>query len=168
MYNKIVNPITGRKVNINTKLGKKIINNYIFFYNQLQEGGMHPAFIYVNVRNAINDKDEAVWEWLSKERLDKPRGVFTYISNELSKQENDIIIKKMIKNLGEHISELKIIIEDKKMSDLEKKNSILKFLDDENQELEPLKIEYCKVCNEPNCRRGIRCGRSYNFEEEPL
>ena len=30
MYNKIVNPITGRKININSKLGKKILSNYYF------------------------------------------------------------------------------------------------------------------------------------------
>ena len=29
MYSKIVNPKTGRKVNINSKLGKTIIQNYI-------------------------------------------------------------------------------------------------------------------------------------------
>lgn len=29
MYNTIVNPETGRKVNINGKIGKKIINNYV-------------------------------------------------------------------------------------------------------------------------------------------
>ena len=28
-YDKIVNPITGRKVNITSKLGKNIINNYL-------------------------------------------------------------------------------------------------------------------------------------------
>jgi len=29
MWNKIFNPATGRKVNINGKIGKKILNNYI-------------------------------------------------------------------------------------------------------------------------------------------
>ena len=28
MYNKIVNPISGRKVNVNSKLGREIIKNY--------------------------------------------------------------------------------------------------------------------------------------------
>lgn len=32
-YNKIINPISGRKVNINTNLGKSIINNYLNFIN---------------------------------------------------------------------------------------------------------------------------------------
>ena len=32
MYDKIVNPETGRKVNINGKIGKKIINNYLTNY----------------------------------------------------------------------------------------------------------------------------------------
>ena len=32
-YYKIVNPETGRKVNINSKLGKKILNNYLIYKN---------------------------------------------------------------------------------------------------------------------------------------
>ena len=28
-YDKIINPVTGRKVNVNSKLGKKIINSYL-------------------------------------------------------------------------------------------------------------------------------------------
>ena len=31
MYNKIINPKTGRKVSIYGKIGKKILNNYIKF-----------------------------------------------------------------------------------------------------------------------------------------
>ena len=34
MYNKIVNPETGRKVNINNKLGRKILSNYYYFYSK--------------------------------------------------------------------------------------------------------------------------------------
>ena len=33
LYNQIVNPITGRKVNINGNLGKKILSNYINYLN---------------------------------------------------------------------------------------------------------------------------------------
>ena len=33
MYSKIVNPKTGRKVNVNGRLGKSIIKNYIVFLN---------------------------------------------------------------------------------------------------------------------------------------
>lgn len=33
MYNKIINPITKRKVNINSKLGKKIFYNYLYTLN---------------------------------------------------------------------------------------------------------------------------------------
>ena len=36
MWQKIINPKTGRKVSITSKLGKNILNNYI---NQLQNGG---------------------------------------------------------------------------------------------------------------------------------
>ena len=30
MYKKITNPLTGRNVNLNSRLGKKIIRNYLF------------------------------------------------------------------------------------------------------------------------------------------
>ena len=33
MYSKIINPKTGRKVNVNGKLGKSIIRNYLVFLN---------------------------------------------------------------------------------------------------------------------------------------
>ena len=33
MYNKIVNRNTGRKVNINGKIGREILRNYILFSN---------------------------------------------------------------------------------------------------------------------------------------
>ena len=39
MYNKIKNPTTGRFVNINSKLGKTIINNYLNILNTDQLGG---------------------------------------------------------------------------------------------------------------------------------
>lgn len=37
-YNKITNPETGRKVNVNSTLGKKILKNYL---NNSQLGGIH-------------------------------------------------------------------------------------------------------------------------------
>ena len=40
MYNKIVNPKTGRKVNINGKIGREILRNYILFSN----GGAAPIY----------------------------------------------------------------------------------------------------------------------------
>ena len=39
MYNKIVNPITGRKVLINGELGRKILKNYIYKLSEQQGGG---------------------------------------------------------------------------------------------------------------------------------
>ena len=33
MYNRIINPKTNRKVNINSKLGKYILKKYLFFIN---------------------------------------------------------------------------------------------------------------------------------------
>ena len=42
MYNKIKNPITGRFVNTNSKLGKIIINNYLNILNTNQLGGTNP------------------------------------------------------------------------------------------------------------------------------
>ena len=40
MYKYIINPMTGRKVNINGKLGRTIINNYLKIVN-LKKGGMN-------------------------------------------------------------------------------------------------------------------------------
>ena len=37
MWNKIVNPKNGRKVNLNSKIGKNILQNYLYF---LQKGGV--------------------------------------------------------------------------------------------------------------------------------
>ena len=42
MYDKIVNPKTGRKVTINGKIGREILKNYILFSN----GGAAPVQIY--------------------------------------------------------------------------------------------------------------------------
>tara|TARA_B110000208_G_C11743521_1_gene420821 strand:- start:835 stop:1134 length:300 start_codon:yes stop_codon:yes gene_type:complete len=39
MYSKIINPKTGRKVNVNGRLGKSIIRNYIVFVNGGELGG---------------------------------------------------------------------------------------------------------------------------------
>ena len=42
MYDKIVNPETGRKVNINGKLGKKIMANYLkTYFTTLNGGGLN-------------------------------------------------------------------------------------------------------------------------------
>ena len=33
MWDKIVNPKTGRRVNINSKIGQKVLNNYLAYLN---------------------------------------------------------------------------------------------------------------------------------------
>ena len=43
-YNKIVNPMTGRKVSIFGKLGKKILKNYILFGGK-GEAALNDAFV---------------------------------------------------------------------------------------------------------------------------
>lgn len=44
MWSKIVNPKTGRKVNINSKIGKNIIKNYI----NHQNGGVYSLMDWFN------------------------------------------------------------------------------------------------------------------------
>ena len=41
MYSKIVNPVNGKKVNLQSKMGEQIIRNYISYVNQ--SGGAHPT-----------------------------------------------------------------------------------------------------------------------------
>lgn len=40
MFNKIVNPTTGRRVNTNSKLGKTIINQYLYTLNNIRGGAV--------------------------------------------------------------------------------------------------------------------------------
>ena len=56
MYKTIVNPITNRKVNINTKLGQKIITNYLrnFNHSQMKGGG----YLRVDTVDCIGNRDE--------------------------------------------------------------------------------------------------------------
>ena len=54
-YDKIINPKTGRKVNLNSKLGKEIINNYI-----LQLGGYNSVPMEVDDYAVPMDVDDDV------------------------------------------------------------------------------------------------------------
>ena len=164
MYTSIINPITNRKVGIHTKLGKSIINNYL---NYIQLGGMHIAMIYIELKAKLK-KDNELLEWLNEKRLDKPRGILTFIINKLSEESNDTIIKQKINKLSRNIETIKKIKENKTITELEKKDKILELIEDDLDELDldDDPIVYCKVCGEANCPRGIRCGRSYNFEDD--
>ena len=161
MYTSITNPITNRKVGIHTKLGKSIINNYL---NNIQLGGMHIAMIYIELKSKLK-KDNELLEWINEKRLDKPRGILTYIINKLAEESNDTIIKQKINKLSRNIETIKKIKENKTITELEQKDKILELLEGDLDELEDEPIVYCKVCGEGNCPRGVRCGRSYNFED---
>ena len=53
MYQKIVNPITGRKINIYNKRGINILNQYIYMVNhRLKKIGGSSQQIYEKKRNA--------------------------------------------------------------------------------------------------------------------
>ena len=56
MYNKIVNPITGRKVNIYGSLGRTIIKNYLLFYQQGGDDGDEKDEILDNAKVYAPDK----------------------------------------------------------------------------------------------------------------
>jgi len=162
MYTSIINPITNRKVGIHTKLGKSIINNYL---NYIQLGGMHIAMIYIELKAKLKKNNELL-EWLNEKRLDKPRGILTFIINKLAEESNDTIIKQKINKLSRNIETIKKIKENKTITELEQKDKILELIEGDLDELEDEPIVYCKVCREANCPRGIRCGRSYNFEDD--
>ena len=69
MYNKIVNPITGRKVNVNGKLGKKILLNYI---NLLRGGNGKTLSVWqINVLAREYTKYNKAFH--SGERLESPQ-----------------------------------------------------------------------------------------------
>ena len=167
MYNTIINPQTNRKVNIYGKLGISIIRNYLQKGGMSMGMGMELGEIYLTIKDNINEKDPETFKWLVEKRLSKPRGVLTFILNKLNKEGDEIIIRQKINKLGESIAEINEIIKES-ISDVNKKDKILEILEGGLSELEPEPIVYCKVCGEPNCQRGIRCGRSYNFENMPL
>jgi len=164
MYTSIINPITNRKVGIHTKLGQSIINNYL---NYIQLGGMHIAMIYIELKAKLK-KDNELLEWLNEKRLDKPRGILTFIINKLADESNDTVIKQKINKLSRNIETIKKIKENKTITELEQKDKILELMDGDLEKLEDPTIEYCKVCDEPNCPLGVRCGRSYNLEDIPI
>ena len=164
MYTSITNPNTNRKVGINTRLGKKIITNYL---NYIQLGGMHLAVIHMELKDKLKKHTELL-HWINETRLDKPRGILTFIINKLYKESNDIIIKQKINKLSRNIETIKKIKEDKTITELEQKDKILELMDGDLEELEDPPVVYCRVCDEPNCPRGVSCGRSYNFEDIPI
>jgi len=54
IYNKIINPKTNRKVNIKSKIGKQILNNYIKFFNKNSKNNLHGgAFKQSDVKDTI-------------------------------------------------------------------------------------------------------------------
>ena len=162
-YNFIINPLSNRKVKITTKLGKQIINNYLNY----QLGGMHVALIYLGLKKPLEKIDKDTYEWLCNKRLDKPKGFLTLIINKLSEQEDDIIVKKRIDNFIKNIELIKEI-KDSDLNDLEKKDKLIEILMIDEEYLAELEIELdkkCNVCGYYNCKRGVRCGRSYNLGE---
>lgn len=159
-YNFIINPLSNRKVKITTRLGKQIINNYLNY----QLGGMHVALIYIGLKNPLEQIDKTTYEWISNKRLDKPKGFLTLIINKLSEQEDDIIVKKRIDNFVKNIDIIKEI-KNSDLDDMEKNDKLMELLmiDEEDlPELEIKKAKECDVCGYYNCKRGVRCGRSYN------
>ena len=57
-YNKIQNPSTGRMVNVNSKLGKSILNNYLNMMMVYQDGGM--AKIKDTIKKTKNKASDTV------------------------------------------------------------------------------------------------------------
>ena len=110
MWNKIVNPKTGRKVNLNTKIGKNILQNYLYF---LQKGGASMpnmleniwkydiingvATLIINLGNMILKiiGDKAV---TFKQLLESGHSVNDIIENKLELKQNHIEYLLMLAN----------------------------------------------------------------------
>ena len=142
MYTTIINPYTNRKVNISSKLGRSIIHNYL---NYLQRGGMHVGFIYINLKKSIQEKDPETYNWLVEKRLNKPKGVLTFIINELSKEKQDTVVEQKIKKIADSVEEINEIIK-QSLPDIGKKDKILQLLEEDLPELESIPVVHCKVC----------------------
>ena len=59
MYNKIINPITGRKVNTNSKLGKSIIKNYLNTFHSAGNPKSINRTLSSERRQAENEEQQA-------------------------------------------------------------------------------------------------------------
>ena len=74
MYSKITNPITGRKISINGKLGKTILRNYITVlqggaYEEVKNAVAKSVFDFLEPADKLREKKlkDAVWfVWLQK------------------------------------------------------------------------------------------------------
>ena len=63
MYNSIINPNTGRKCSINSKLGRKILQRYI---NEVQEGGSAQKKYEKKKSSAVYEPCKRVQEAMKK------------------------------------------------------------------------------------------------------
>ena len=94
MYNKIINPITGEKVNIFGKLGRKILEKYIHKLS----GGAQSIQVY-NRFNPLSwkypkeeDLDDDEFDQLQRQRAWLPRGTEeSYLNDAYNTDNNDIV-----------------------------------------------------------------------------
>ena len=107
MYEKIVNPHTGRKVNVNGTLGHKIINNYLY-----QLGGSNGSTATLKDENGNSlelSKDEALQLEL-KLNLTKHGHEWSHIG--------DFLYKFSVKNSDKNV----LIITSEQFNDLKELN----------------------------------------------
>ena len=66
MYTQIINPITKRKVFINSRLGRKILYNYVLEFNNLTGGS-----------GTIEEEEEPIRDFINKMRMSEPGKIAT-------------------------------------------------------------------------------------------
>ena len=131
MWNKIVNPINGKEFNLNTKIGRNILENYI---NRMNGGS--------NTKNVDLSEEN---ENLIKENIDLMKKIITLKNNydDLSKVIADMINQIPLKHLDVIYQQLNKNTLDKLIGTSEEVFSD----DDENNDLE---IMDSKISNETN------------------
>ena len=78
MYNRIKSPLTNRYVNINSILGKNILNNYI---NTLNGGGP--------MTRSNSKRAKKNWKYLKNEVLDRTKPKYSKLKNTYTENNNN-------------------------------------------------------------------------------
>jgi len=114
----------------------------------------HDTIIYIDT---IKTFDGSIESWFRKSRLNKSKGMLTYIVNHLTELDDDLILQKLNK-LKTSSEEIASIIYSKK-NDLEKKTMIIELM---NGELDGLDQPTCYICKMETCRSIEFCETKMN------
>uniref|UniRef100_A0A6C0IX62 Uncharacterized protein n=1 Tax=viral metagenome TaxID=1070528 RepID=A0A6C0IX62_9ZZZZ len=136
MYNKIINPLTGRNVNITSKLGKTIIHNYINISYQIGNGKKTKNNRKIKKKKKLDKRKARQKGFLMKKLVykivDKLRTEGTDKSLEIAKKLINMLEDKTINQLNNNAYQLEKYVENlKAKQSILKKDSLEKFLETE-------------------------------------